>query len=388
MAKIKNVRIEQPITPKKHESSTSLKQEIKKIKAKFNEVPKAKKIFYLSITLFVLTAMIVIGCLATGMKQSLLMAGLLAIVVITTAICHKPIELKKHDYIKAISIFAIILCVVSFAFSIVSMTDWKEQSVINKEVRTAKKDSILIVETDLVEIYVNCNDQKVYAVSNINGQKYVNQNSWSAAEESEYYNLYNVGIQYNISNSEISELFIYPPSPYTTTGYDYLIEFIYNKQRYVTRIFLPGYVDFNYPVSTHLFQFRYANTEDKTYDVRRIDEYLLFQSTYSTFSTPFKNVTYTSANEYFYVRYNRYLRAHEEVADAVEEINEKNVVFINSIQVMSSTISKVNFFYIGDVINETFVAAFPVMEIVYANGTCDIAIIKDIDIANISSAIT
>lgn len=388
MAKIKNVRIEQPNTLVKEEKRLSLKQEFKRIKEQVREIPRAKKIFYLAITAATLIIMILLGCFVTGIKQNIYMIGLSALLMLVTFICHKPLKLHKQDYLKVLSIFAIILCLVALLFSMISMTDWKKQSMINQEIKMAKKDSILIVETDLVEIYLNCNDKKIYAISNINGQKYVNQNTWSVAEESEYYNLYNVGIQYQTSHSEISELFIYPPSSYTTTGYDYLVEFMYNKQRYVTRIFLPGYLDFHYPTSTHLFQFRYANSDDKVYDVRRIDEYLLFQSTYSTFSTPFKNVTYTSNKEFFYVRYNRYVRAHENVTEDIVELKEENVVFINSINVMSSSISKVNFFYVGDVVNETFVAAFPVIEIVYENGTCDIAIIKDIDAANIEAAIT
>ena len=101
----------------------------------------------------------------------------------------------------------------------------------------------------------------------------------------------------------------------------------------------------------------------------------------------FENVKYTSEQEYFYVRYNRYLAAYMESED-YDEIDEKNVRFAKTLLTMSTTIKKINFFWIGEEVNGQFVASIPVMEIVYDNGTCDIAIIKDISPESLGSAVT
>jgi hypothetical protein len=72
------------------------------------------------------------------------------------------------------------------------------------------------------------------------------------------------------------------------------------------------------------------------------------------------------------------MRAYLE-SDEVEEIENSNIRFINSVLVISPFIEKVNFFWVGEVVGETFVATTPVIEIVYTDQTSDIAIIKDIN---------
>jgi hypothetical protein len=118
-----------------------------------------------------------------------------------------------------------------------------------------------------------------------------------------------------------------------------------------------------------------------------LDVDIPFQSDYSSFATPFENVKYTSDQEYFYVRYNRYLEQYME-SDDYEKLDEKNVRFAKTLLTISTTISKINFFWIGEEVNGQFIASLPVMEIVYDNGTCDIAIIKDISPESLQSAVT
>jgi hypothetical protein len=136
-----------------------------------------------------------------------------------------------------------------------------------------------------------------------------------------------------------------------------------------------------------MFVLTYNSTDELYYNVSVVDQYLLFQNEYTAFSTPFENVKYTSDKEYFYVRYNRYLASYTE-GEEYEEISEENVRFARSLTTLSSNIMKINFFWIGEVVNEEFVATTPVMEIVYYNGTSDIAVIKDISPNNFKSAIS
>jgi hypothetical protein len=121
----------------------------------------------------------------------------------------------------------------------------------------------------------------------------------------------------------------------------------------------------------------YGENINTVYEVNKVDGYLLFQSEYSSFSTPFENVKY-SENEFFYVRYNRYMRQYTG-SDEIDEIEQENVRYINSVLVVSPTIKKVNFFWIGETVENVFTATTPVIEVVYDDGTSDIAIIKDIN---------
>jgi hypothetical protein len=71
-----------------------------------------------------------------------------------------------------------------------------------------------------------------------------------------------------------------------------------------------------------------------------------------------------------------------------EEIGEENVRFAKTLVTLSTKIKKINFFWIGYTANGQFIASTPVMEIVYEDNTCDIAIIKDITPDDLANAIT
>ena len=109
------------------------------------------------------------------------------------------------------------------------------------------------VHTDFADVYLNLDEKAVYTVSNIKGSKYINKNIWSVADNSEYYDMYNLAIEMEVDIEGISDFFVYPPSPHTVTGYEYLVEFDYQNETYVTKVFLPGLVNFNRPSSSLLF---------------------------------------------------------------------------------------------------------------------------------------
>lgn len=386
MAKIKNVRIEKENkqSVNQGDKKTTKGHFIKAILEITSKLSKAQKIFSIVLLAFNVCALIAISCTCTGMLQSILIFSVFVLNLLAGIIGYKLLKFDKTIHIKIITAFCLLLCIMSFLISGISSLRFDEFFVLNQEIHDAKQNSELLLSTDMVDIYVNYNDKKIYSISNINGQKYVNENKWSESDVSEYYSLYTVGIEIDTTASQLTNVFLYPPTPYTITGYDYLIEFTYNHQRYVTRVFLPGMIDFHFPASARIFKLIYTNNADKYYNVSRVDEYIIFQSPYSTFTSPFANVKYTSEKEYFFVRYNRYLQAMAESEnETVQEIQQENVVFIKSFTTMSPIITKVNFFWVGNVIDETFVAEFPVMEIIYSNNTCDIAVIKDIDAANL-----
>jgi hypothetical protein len=312
---------------------------------------------------------------------------LFAINAIVAAVFNLWVHKKLKTFAQTAFIFFLTLTIVSSSFFIYGQLNVGNAIAIRDEINAAKDGSIKILSTDLAEIYVNMDDMKVYSITDIADQKYVNSNHITTADKSEYYFLYNVGVQMESPDSQFSDVYIYPPTPHTVTGYEYLLEFKYNGTLYITKIFLPGYVDMTKNVSAIMFVLTYANTDEKYYVVNRLDDYLLFQSDYSSFATPFENVKYTSDQEYFYVRYNRYLEQYME-SDEYEKLDEKNVRFAKTLLTMSTTISKINFFWIGEEVNGQFVASLPVMEIVYDNGTCDIAIIKDISPESLQSAVT
>jgi hypothetical protein len=386
MSKIHNIRIDRHQSEQIHERS--FKEEIKfryaNLKQKIKNTPKSKKIFFIVLMFVNLIIMTFLGFTFAGMKQSIFMTILLVIDLFVTLILFKTLSLKKSDFLKVLALFCILLTLISSFFSLYIALNLDKFFAINAEISQAKRNSVLVLETSMVEVYINYEDQMVYAISNIDGQKYVNQNHWCEEDSSEFYNLYTIGFQMDSPDEELTELFIYPPSPYTMTGYDYLIEFIYNKQRYVTKIFIPGYIDLKAKASSKLCKLTYKNNDSRYFDVRRIDNYLVFQGEYSAFATPFQNVEYSSDNEYFFLRYNRYLRAMNPDIALSDEITENNVRFARSLSVMSTSIKKINFFWIGTTTsNGVFVAEFPVIEIIYNNNTCDVAVIRDIDPANL-----
>ena len=386
MARIQNKRI-------KSNSNNNVKEQryvkptIEAIKSAIKNVSKATKIFVLSLILFNIASMITMGILTSGITQSVLMVMLFIINMIATtifSIWNKP---RKLNFLCSCVSFFLVLTLISSSFLLYGELGIDKAFAINKEIAEVTADSTKILSTDMVDVYVNLDKMEAYSVSNIAGQKYVNSNKFSVAEESEYYFLYNVGIQMLSPTSEITELFVYPPTPHTTTGYEYLLEIKYNNQLYVTKVFLPGYLDMNNSLSAQMFVLTYTSSNEKYYVVNRVDNYLVFQSDYSTFSTPYENVKYTSDQEFFYVRYNRYLSEYMDDED-YEEIGEENVRFARTLVTLSTKIKKINFFWIGYTVNEQFVASTPVMEIVYEDNTCDIAIIKDITPDDLASAIT
>ena len=386
MARIQNKRI-------KSNSNNNVKEQryvkptIEAIKSAIKNVSKATKIFVLSLILFNIASMITMGILTSGITQSVLMVVLFVINMIATtifSIWNKP---RKLNFLYSCVSFFLVLTLISSSFLLYGELGIDKAFAINKEIAEVTADSTKILSTDMVDVYVNLDKMEAYSVSNIAGQKYVNSNKFSVAEESEYYFLYNVGIQMLSPISEITELFVYPPTPHTTTGYEYLLEIKYNNQLYVTKVFLPGYLDMNNSLSAQMFVLTYTSSNEKYYVVNRVDNYLVFQSDYSTFSTPYENVKYTSDQEFFYVRYNRYLSEYMDDED-YEEIGEENVRFARTLVTLSTKIKKINFFWIGYTVNEQFVASTPVMEIVYEDNTCDIAIIKDITPDDLASAIT
>ena len=386
MAKLQNKRIKN-VYGEQQRKVSFVKPTLYKIKTYFRDMSNKRKIFLLSLTIANIIAMILIGIFTTSIPQSIAMVGLFICNLIAIFVFNFWTRNKLATFIQSGVSFFLILTLVSTAFLIYGNIGIGDSFMINREIAAVKKDAIKVISTDYADIYINLDKMEAYTISDIADQKYVNTNKFAPAEDSEYYFLYNVGIQMASSDSQIEDVYIYPPTPHTTTGYDYLLEIKYQNQVYVTKVFLPGYVDLNKNVSATMFALTYASTSEKYYVVNRIDEYLVFQSEFSTFSTPYKNVKYTSDQEYFYVRYNRYLEAYME-SDDYTEIHESNVKFAKSLLTLSTTINKVNFFWIGEEINGQFVASIPVMEIVYDNGTCDIAIIKDISPEDLSSAVT
>lgn len=254
-----------------------------------------------------------------------------------------------------------------------------------QEIKTVEKSSEMLISTECANLYLDPDNKIIYTISDMGKGKYINKYFLSNYNTSEYLFLYNVGIQVPYKSEQVSDFFLYPPTPHTITSYEYLVEVTINGERYIGKAFIPGLVNFKNNASSVLFYIRYSEDSTKYYLVSKIDEYLVFQSDVSTFSTIYKNVKY-SEKEYFYVRYNRYLSEIYGINN-YEPLDETNVKYINSLQTISPTIQKINFFWVGSIENETFIATTPVVEVVYANGTSDIAIIRDIDAKRIESII-
>ena len=384
MARLHNSRIKTTTNTKTQEY---VRPTISKIKTFVSEMSLSNKTFLISMFLLDLISIVLIGIFSTSITQSIFLFVLFLVNVIAATIFSIIIKKKIQPIVNTIFIFFIIIALVSVSFQIYGSVNPVGSQTIKKEIDTVKNNSTLIISTDVAEIYLDTDSMTVYSITNIADQKYVNANYLTPAQDSEYYFLYNVGIQMSSPMPAIQEMYLYPPTPHTVTSYEYLLEIKYNNELYITKVFLPGYVDLTKSTSSIMFVLTYANTDEKYYVVNRLDDYFIFQSDYSTFSTQFENVKYTSEQEYFYVRYNRYLAAYMESED-YDEIDEKNVRFAKTLLTMSTTIKKINFFWIGEEVNGQFVASIPVMEIVYDNGTCDIAIIKDISPESLGSAVT
>ena len=387
MSGISNKRLKQvPINNIKNEST--IKTTLFQIKESMSSISKSDKLFLLISSVIVFLSMLIVGFTLTGILQNIAILSVALIEIIAFLIYKICFKSSFKILVASILIFTMILCIISSIFSISASIGLKNKMSLASEIREIKKTSEKLISTDFADVYLNLDEKAVYTISNISGTKYINKNIWSVADNSEYYDMYNLAIEMEVDIQGVSDFFVYPPSPHTITGYEYLVEFDYQNETYVTKVFLPGLVNFNRPASALLFLLQYQNTADRYYLVSKIDDYLLFQSDVSSFSTPAYNVKYTSDDEYFYLRYNRYLDEVTKNEEDVKQMNENNVRFIKSLVPMSLNIKKVNFFWIGQTSEEgIFTATTPVMEVVYNNNTCDIAILKDISAKDLLSAI-
>lgn len=379
MALLKNKRLARKIKDDDdgRESCLTAKERFSSIFSPIKDLERRRLIFCVCILGSNLIGLTVAAFIQNMMLQIVVTCLILILDLLACIVFGLFVKRRGVTYIQVLSIFLSILCIVSCAEAGITVLTSSTTASLNAQISEIKKTSDLILSTDQTDVYLNRKDMTVYSVSDTFGSKYINKSYASVAENSEYYFLYNVGMEIKPEAEELSDVYLYPPTPHTITGYDYLLEFAVNNVRYVSRVFIPGIVNFNHNISSHILDISYGDQISTVYEVNKVDEYLLFQSDYSSFSTPFENVKY-SENEYFYVRYNRYMRSYLEI-DEVDEIEEDNVRFINSVMVVSPTIHKVNFFWIGEVIDETFTATTPVIEIVYENDTSDIAIVKDIN---------
>jgi hypothetical protein len=395
MAKLKNKRLQTngPITNKKktekqpREKKHLIKKAMKSIKEWFLNMPFDLRIFYSTMFVLMFVGIFLIAILTNGILQSGLIVCFLLLATLTSVafVCIK--KRSKHVITSIVAMFCIILTIVSFGMELYLASGIQDSIEINSQIADIKKSSTEFLSTDYATVYLNLDEMKVYTVSNFGGEKYVNENKFSPSEESEYFELYNIGIQIYSQVPEVDKLFIYPPTPSTITGYDYLIEIEHKNQSYVTKVFIPGFVNLDRYMDKQLFSIAYANSNN-FYIVSRLNGYFIFQSDLMSWSSPYKNVSYTSEKEYFYVRYNRYLREYwGDDFEEDDEIGEENVRFGRSFKVISPTIQKVNIFWVGHVENNVFIATTPVMEVIYKDNTCDIVMLKDIDISNIDGIV-
>lgn len=387
MARVTNQRLDKRQTVEKKKNN-DIKETFSDIKSLFCKERMASLIFIGVFSLINIISMIIIGCVITGIPQAILFTALFFIDIVGIIIYTKIKKPQQKIFMSCCAIFMATLCIVSLAFSLYGEFGWNEKIALNKEIRKIEKTCDEVVSTPLGTLYVDMENKKTYTVSDIAGYKYINTSTFSIAEESEYNYLYNVGIQLNKTIPGLSEIFLYPPTPNTTTGYEYILEVEYSGQKYVAKVFIPGIVEFDFSAQAQMFALTYKSSSDRYYIVSQFDEYLLFQSEYSTFSTPFKTVKYSSEKEYFYVRYNRYLNAMYGDSEEYQEIGEDNVRYISAYVPMSTAIEKVNFFWIGTTDSSgVFTGTLPVIEIVYIDNTSSIAVIKDIVAEDIKSVV-
>ena len=131
----------------------------------------------------------------------------------------------------------------------------------HKAVSNIKQTSTLVLSTDYVDLYVDPDNMLVYSVCDIDGEKYIDQKNVVKADDSEFYHLFNIGIEikHKETTSAIEEVFLYNPTPFTTTGCEYLLEYVYNDVRYVSRVFLTGIIDYNSAMFEYQFAIHYNN---------------------------------------------------------------------------------------------------------------------------------
>lgn len=356
-----------------------------KIKTKIGDMSKKRRRFLLITTAVDVLLLCVLTFVNPEILKHFLTVVLLLLNVTACIVFNLFTKRKAYTYLQIIPVFLSSFIVISTLSSVVFSNLDLNSINTNRQISKIKKRSELILSTEMSDVYINIDDMVIYTVSNLSGNKYVNKSYVTESEGSEYYYLYSMGMEIKPETELINDVYIYTPTPYTMTGYDYLVEFEVSDTRYISRVFIPGMIDFQHSGSSHIMDLYYGKDAETKYEVYRVNDYLMFQSDNSTFSSRFENVKYAE-KEYFYVRYNRYMRAFLETEE-VEEIGEKNVKYIHSILAVSPKIEKVNFFWVGEVENEVFVASTPVMEIVYTDGTSDISIIKDINAGAIQAVV-
>ena len=379
MSLIKNKRLAREIidVEERKRPRQTARERFASILSPIRDMERRRLIFCASIFVSNLICFIVVVILKNSTTQILTTVGVLLLDIVSCFVFGLFHRRRAITYVQVLAIFFSLLSIVSLSGRLISFFTSNRSISLNLQITDIKKESDLLLSTEHADVYLDKKNMIIYSISDTFGAKYINKSYPVVSEKSEYYFLYNVGMEIKPEVDSVSSVYLYPPTPHTTTGYDYLIEFTCNNVQYVARVFIPGVVDFNHNISSHMLDISYGENINTVYEVNKVDGYLLFQSEYSSFSTPFENVKY-SENEFFYVRYNRYMRQYTG-SDEVDEIEEENVRYINSVLVVSPTIKKVNFFWIGETVENVFNATTPVIEVVYDDGTSDIAIIKDIN---------
>jgi hypothetical protein len=197
MAKIKNKRLDfdngnashghQNKVKKQKEKKHRIKDSFNSIKSLFSELPLDLKLFFTIMFVVIVAGIISIAMFTNGILQSGLMVVFLAITIIASLMFSMIRNRSKYVIVTTVAMFCVLLTLVSFFMELYIAFGIKENIQLNIEISEIKKSSEEIITTDFANIYLNLDEMSVYSISDIENQKYINKNTLSPSEESEYY---------------------------------------------------------------------------------------------------------------------------------------------------------------------------------------------------------
>lgn len=305
--------------------------------------------------------------------------------IICTAFWSIVFGISKNGVLKGTAIGFTGICILITLLNCYALLDsnfgWSRNATFSEVVKNVSSTSELVYQSDYTKLYVDIENKRLYSISDIKtgtGQ-YFYQTNLSPQDESEYKTLYSTGIKLTSLSNKIPEIVVHPTTISTLTGYEQLFELKIDDVIYIAPTFFMGKFNVNDDTFDKIVDIKYGDNGIQNYEVYKMQDGNLFiQNNLSAFITPCVNVQYDS-NIKFQNRFTEYMQAFNNGYSLPAELT---FGFFNSIEGKGDNIERVSFYY--EIYNME-IQGGSLMEIVYKDGTADVAYVKEMYAENLTA---
>lgn len=282
-------------------------------------------------------------------------------------------KIKKRNILKYIStsLSCFLICLVLFnIFAYLDMQiGWSSRIEYNKIEHSIKSTSDLIYKTDQTKLYYDNKNQILYSICEIENEFHILQGHVTNAQKTEYTDLYGNGFKAKNLSKNLKELYIHEPTTSTISTNEYILEMINNNdETFVGKALIVGTIDEinNYEKVLEISYGEYY------YDIYKDIENknFLIHNNLETTRTPYLNTPHKD-EDYFSYRFEKYMQEFDKAN--TEEADGSNYIFKVQFTEEIKNNDKVKRITVYDQIENEIYTIGSFIEIVYNDGTSDIA---------------